>query len=91
MRIAPFLVGSLDATHDRTAFNCDSKPLNRYLREQVSQDIHRRVATCFVAMTDGQRSASYYTLASASLLLTDLPASVGKKLPCCPIVRPSRS
>jgi len=86
MRNAPFLVGSLDATHDRTAFNCDSEPLNRYLREQVSQDVRRRVAACFVAMADGQRIAGYYTLASASLLLTDLPASVGKKLPRYPTV-----
>jgi hypothetical protein len=72
---APFLLAPLDATHDRTAFRSDSEPLNRYLKEQVTQDIRRRVAACFVALADGQRIAGYYTLASASLLLTDLPAS----------------
>jgi GNAT superfamily N-acetyltransferase len=39
-----------------------------------------------VALADGQRIAGYYTLASASLLLADLPASTGKKLPRYPTV-----
>ena len=83
---APFRLAPLDAAHDRTAFNSDSEPLNRYLREQVTQDVRRRVATCFVALADGQRIAGYYTLASASLLLADLPASTSKKLPRYPTV-----
>ena len=83
---APFRLAPLDAAHDRTAFNSDSAPLNRYLREQVAQDVRRRVAACFVALADGQRIAGYYTLASASLLLADLPASTSKKLPRYPTV-----
>jgi ribosomal protein S18 acetylase RimI-like enzyme len=86
MSRAPFLLVPLDAAHDRTGFNSDSEPLNRYLREQVTQDIRRRVAACFVALKDGERIAGYYTLASASLLLVDLPASIGKKLPRYPTV-----
>ncbi|OYW19733.1 MAG: GNAT family N-acetyltransferase [Burkholderiales bacterium 12-64-5] len=83
---APFRLASLDAGHDRTAFNSDSEPLNRYLREQATQDVRRRVAACFVALADGSRIAGYYTLASASLLLADLPASTVKKLPRYPTV-----
>lgn len=83
---APFRLASLDAAHDRTTFYSDSAPLDRYLREQVTQDIRRRVSACFVALADGQRIAAYYTLASASVLLTDLPASMGKKLPRYPTV-----
>ena len=86
MSKAPFLLAPLDAAHDRAGFNSDSEPLNRYLREQVTQDIRRRVAACFVALADGQRIAGYYTLASASLLLTDLPHNIGKKLPRYPTV-----
>ena len=86
MSQARFRVVPLDATHDRLAFDCDNPALNRYLREQASQDVRRRIAACFVALADGQRIAGYYTLASASLLLTDLPASVGKKLPRYPTV-----
>lgn len=83
---APFRLASLDAAHDRTTFYSGSAPLDRYLREQVTQDIRRRVSACFVALADGQRIAAYYTLASASVLLTDLPASMGKKLPRYPTV-----
>ena len=83
---APFRLALLDAGHDRAAFNSDSDQLNRYLREQVTQDIRRRVAACFVALADGPRIAGYYTLASASLLLGDLPAATSKKLPRYPTV-----
>lgn len=83
---SPFLLAPLDGAHDRAAFNSDSELLNRYLREQVTQDIRRRVASCFVALADVHRIAGYYTLASASLLLADLPASTGKKLPRYPTV-----
>ncbi len=86
MSSAPFQLAPLDAGHDRAAFNSASEPLNRYLREQVTQDIRRRVAACFVALADEKRIAGYYTLASAGLLLADLPASTGKKLPRYPTV-----
>jgi len=86
MSRAPYLLSPLNAAHDRAGFHNDSDPLNRYLREQVTQDIRRRVAACFVALADGQRIVGYYTLASASLLLADLPASTGKKLPRYPTV-----
>jgi Acetyltransferases len=83
---APFRIALLDAEQDRAGFHSNSEPLNRYLREQVTQDIRRRVAACFVALADGQCIAGYYTLASASLPLADLPASTGKKLPRYPTV-----
>jgi ribosomal protein S18 acetylase RimI-like enzyme len=86
MSQAPFQLAPLDAAQDRSVFRSDSEPLNRYFREQISQDIRRRVAACFVALANGQQIAGYYTLASASLLLTDLPASTGKKLPRYPTV-----
>jgi ribosomal protein S18 acetylase RimI-like enzyme len=86
MSSASFRLAPLDAVHDRAAFNSDSEPLNRYLREQVTQDVRRRVAACFVALGEGQRIAGYYTLASASMMLSDLPATIGKKLPRYPTV-----
>lgn len=81
----PFRVAPLDAEHDRAMFSSGSEPLDRYFRGQVTQDIRRRVAACFVALS-GQRVAGYYTLASASLMLADLPASMAKKLPRYPSV-----
>mgnify|MGYP003382043943 FL=1 len=86
MSRAPFQLALLNGAHDRTTFNSGSETLDRYLCEQVTQDVRRRVAACFVATTDGKRIAGYYTLASASLLLAELPASTGKRLPRYPTV-----
>ena len=82
----PFRVAALDAGHDRLAFESGSEPLDRYFRERVTQDIRRRVAACFVALTDDERIAGFYTLAATSLLLGDLPANLQKKLPRYPSV-----
>ena len=81
MNARPFRLVLLDSEHDRKRFNSRSIALDRYLREQVSQDIRRRVAACFAAVTDEQRVAGYYTLASASVGLNDLPETTAKKLP----------
>ncbi|MDD5389021.1 MAG: GNAT family N-acetyltransferase [Gallionellaceae bacterium] len=86
MSSTPFRVTPLDTGHDRTLFSSGSGPLDSYFQKQVTQDIRRRVTACFVALTCEQRIAGYYTLASASLLLSDLPASIGKKLPRYPTV-----
>lgn len=86
MKRAPFLLTQLDASHDRSSFCSESVVLNRYLCEQATQDIRRRVAACFVALAEGERIAGYYTLASASVLLVDLPEPIRKKLPRYPSV-----
>lgn len=77
---SPSRVVAFDAAYDRSTFNSGSAPLDRYLREQVTQDIRRRVAACFVALTDEQRIAGYYTLATASVPLADLPGDIARKL-----------
>jgi len=81
-----FQVAPLDNRHDRTGFHSGSELLDRYFRDHVMQDIRRRVTACFVALTDEQRIAGFYTLASASVLLSDLPASLSRKLPRYPSV-----
>ena len=81
MNDTPFRVAPLAAVHDRVSFNSGAEPLNRYLREQVTQDVRRRVAACLVALAEGERIVGYYTLASASVLLAELPTRIGNKLP----------
>ncbi len=83
MSDAPFRLAPLDAAYDRTGFNSDSEPLNRYLREQVTQDIRCRLAACFMALLDGERIAGYYTLASASMLLADALDRAARFGDCC--------
>jgi ribosomal protein S18 acetylase RimI-like enzyme len=81
LRVLPF-----DVTHDRTTFSCGSEPLDRYLQQQVTQDIRRRVTACFVALTSEQAVVGYYTLAATSVPLTGLPPGTAKKLPRYPLV-----
>lgn len=83
---APFALARLQSSHDRTAFKSGSESLDHYFRQQVTQDVRRRVTACYVALTAEQRVAGFYTLASAGLLLSELPAEVGKKLPRYPSV-----
>lgn len=82
----PFSVVPLDLDTDRSGFECGVEPLDRYFKTQVSQDIKRRVTACFTALDTSGRVAGYYTLASASILLTDLAESLAKKLPRYPNV-----
>jgi GNAT superfamily N-acetyltransferase len=82
-----FRIESLAAHHDRSRFSCGSDMLDRYFREQVSQDVKRRIATCFVAVSvTAQELAGYYTLAAAGVALSDLPPEIVRKLPRYPVV-----
>ena len=81
-----FEVVGLESGHQRSTFCSGSEPLDSYLKQQVSQDMRRRVTACYVALGADKRIAGYYTLASASILLSDLPIALSKKLPRYPTV-----
>lgn len=84
---SPFRVDPLGEAHDRTGFSCGQEPLDRYFQTQATQDIRRRVATCFVAVEVSTGTvAGYYTLASAGIPMMDLPPEVAKKLPRYPSI-----
>jgi ribosomal protein S18 acetylase RimI-like enzyme len=70
--------------HDRTAFSSREESLDRYLREQVTQDIRRRLSNCFVALDAVGALAGYYTFAATSVPLTELPADITRRLPRYP-------
>jgi GNAT superfamily N-acetyltransferase len=83
----PFRIEPLSAEHDRAQFVSGSAPLDRYFREQASQDIKRRIATCFVAInTETQEIAGFYTLTATSIALQALNPETVKKLPRYPVV-----
>jgi GNAT superfamily N-acetyltransferase len=72
---------------DRSAFASGAPPLDRYLREQASQDVRRLVASCFIALApDTKRIAGYYTLAAASVNAGDLPEEIRRRLPRYPLL-----
>jgi ribosomal protein S18 acetylase RimI-like enzyme len=80
--IARFRIELLASEHNRTAFTCGTPALDRYLREQASQDVRRRATTCFVAVDNMTNAlAGYYTLSAASTPLNELPVQLTKNLP----------
>ena len=87
----PFRLEPLDQRHKRAAFASGEAALDRYFHIQVTQDIRRRVANCFVAVESATgRVAAYYTLASASIPTPDLPPEQVRRLPRYPTVPAAR-
>lgn len=71
----------LSSKHNKADFSCGIEALERYLREQAGQDLHRFLAAVFVLEDlDNQRVAGYYTLAATSINLAELPSKLTKKL-----------
>lgn len=88
---APFLIAALGPDHDRAGFSCGVEPLDRYFREQVTQDVRRRATACYVAIDAATSHVSgYYTLAAGGVLLADLPEALIKRLPRYPSVPVAR-
>lgn len=69
--------------HDRSAFTCGVEELDRYFRQQATQDKRRSVAVPYVLVdSDTDAIAGFYTLSSYSVYQADLPESFTRKLPC---------
>lgn len=84
MDLRSIRVEPLAAEHDRNAFSSGAPPLDRYLRDQAGQDARRRIAAPFIALDEENRIRGFYTLSATSILLTDLPPDLAKRLPRCP-------
>ena len=71
----------LDKTHNRKAFECEEQQLTDYIKKQVSQDIKKKLAVCFVAIDNDNNVIGYYTLSSESLGREQIPDKYLKKVP----------
>jgi ribosomal protein S18 acetylase RimI-like enzyme len=81
----PFRLEALESNHDRSMFVSGEERLDRYFQAQVTQDIRRRIANCFVAVEVATNQVvAYYTIASASVSTPDLPPDDAKRLPRYP-------
>jgi len=88
---APFLIEVLGSGHARTEFSSGVEALDRYFRDQVTQDVRRRATVCYVALDVATaKVAGYYTLAAAGVALGDLPEELAKRLPRYPSVPVAR-
>lgn len=82
---APWRIVPLDSkAHDRATFSCGAPELDRYIREQASQDVKRDVARVFVALSSDSVSG-YYSLSAASFQRDDLPDDQARRLPRYPV------
>jgi GNAT superfamily N-acetyltransferase len=79
---ARFTVLRLNAQHNRSDFSCGEPSLDRYLHQQASQDVRRRISAVYVLL-DHQESliAGYYTLSATSIQFPDLPETETRRLP----------
>ncbi|MCC6914148.1 MAG: GNAT family N-acetyltransferase [Rhodospirillaceae bacterium] len=88
MTVPAWVVAPLDGkSHQRATFSCPDAPeLERYLKQQASQDIKRNVARVLVA-TEPQQTAvvGFYSLNAASFQKESLRPADAKKLPQYPV------
>ena len=72
----------LGSHHVRAAFSCGNDTLDRYLKEQASQEERRNFARVFVLVGgEPQAIAGYYSISSTGFARDDLPGEIAKKLP----------
>ncbi len=85
-----FEIGLL-GKEDRSDFCCGSEPLDRYLTNQASQDVRRRVSVCYLALEKATgRIAGYYTLSAVDVPVSDLSPETARRLPRYPSVPVAR-
>lgn len=82
---ASYQIEALGKTHDRSAFNCGSAALDRYLHQQARQDAEKNVAAPFVlTAAPAPQVLGYYTLSASLVNAGELPDALAKKLPRYP-------
>lgn len=84
--MAEWTIEPLSKHHDRSTFVCGKQLLDSFLCSLASQYDRRRLGRTHVAVESGSaRVAGYYTLAAASLDVSDFPDVDRNKLPKHPI------
>ena len=83
-----WVVEHLHGVHDRAGFLCGNPSLDRYLKEQASQDLRRSCAAPFVLVPEAgsETILGYYTLSSDGIDAGDLPGGFSKMLPRYPLI-----
>jgi ribosomal protein S18 acetylase RimI-like enzyme len=81
-----YRIAALAPGVERSGFCCGVDALDRYFQERVTLDLRRRVTRCFVSLYASGRVAGFYTLAATSILSSDVPQSVARRLPRNPTI-----
>jgi ribosomal protein S18 acetylase RimI-like enzyme len=81
-----FIIEPLNHRHDRAAFSCPSPELERYVRQQVGQDLRKYATVPYILTPDHKTIAGFYTLSQYSITLVDVPADISRTFPKYPVV-----
>ena len=78
---------AFDKVVDVASFRCRQALLDDYICRYASQDVRRNVARVFVATPESEpnRLAGFFTLSTGSVICSELPQSLAKKLPRYPV------
>lgn len=71
----------LASIHKKQEFDCGNSLLNRYLHKQAKQDMKRKLAVCFVFVTEENVIQGYYTLSNDGISREWIPEDIQKKMP----------
>jgi hypothetical protein len=75
------MIELLDKRHNRSVFDCGNETLNKYLKNQASQDVKRKLSACFVlSEKETNIIKGYYTLSNNTIQLSSLPEEIKRKL-----------
>lgn len=66
--------------HNRAAFSCEHESLEKYLKEQATQEIKRRAAAVYILTPNGRTIAGYYTLSQYAVEADKFPAELIRQL-----------
>ncbi|MCR4303004.1 MAG: GNAT family N-acetyltransferase [Gallionella sp.] len=82
-----YQIKPLDAAIDTANFQCNSQPLDDYIRRYASQDVRKNVARVFAAAPENtpQYLAGFFTLGAGSVACATLPEALRRKLPRYPV------
>lgn len=70
----------LEKKHNRKGFSCGVATLDNYIKQDVSQEIKRKLAVCYVLVDKVFNVVAYYTLAAGSVDLNDVPDGLKSSL-----------
>lgn len=84
---ASYVFEPLDQRHDRAAFGCNVESLDRYLKQQASQDMRKGVAVAYILCEPNAPAIiGYYTLSMSAVEPTDLSEDLTRRLPRYPLL-----
>jgi len=72
----------LDASHDRSSFDCGNQMLNEWLASHAGQYERRDLSRVYVAIRPGESTIrGYYAISMHRVVFDDMPAAESKGLP----------